>query len=110
MLFYSKLPLVEAISNCKVSLAKYLVDKVSDINATDKNQNNALLKACVISKSIFEFLFEKEAMLNVEDEDGNSPMHLAAEYGSLSICSFLREKNVQIIDVKNNENVYFYLF
>ena len=104
--FYGKLPLVEALDRSNIALAKYLVDKGSDVNAVDNDQNNALLKACEISKTIVEFLVEKGAMLNVKDEDGNSPMHIAAENGSSSICRFLHEKNVQI-NAKNNSNVYF---
>ena len=67
-----------------------------------------MLKACEISKSIVEFLFEKGAALNVKDcgYNNNSPMHFAAKNGSSSICSFLHEQNVQI-NAKNDCLVYF---
>ena len=90
----------------KVALAKYLVGNGADVNAVDSNQNSPIHKACSISRPIVEFLVEKGANIYKKCEYGNSPMHIAAERGSVSICSFLLEKNVQI-EIKNNERIPF---
>ena len=100
--FYENLPLVEALDNNNVALAKYLVDNGADVNEFDKHENNALLKACCISKTIVEFLVEKGASLDVKDYSDYSPMCIAADIGSSSLCHFLHEKKAKMN--KKNDN------
>jgi len=46
--------------------------------------------------SVVEYLVNQKADINVKDNDGSTPLHLAAQYGHLSVVEYLVNQKADI--------------
>ncbi|XP_030756084.1 ankyrin repeat domain-containing protein 17 isoform X3 [Sitophilus oryzae] len=100
-------PLMEAASGGYVDVGKVLVDKKADVNATPvpSSRDTALTIAADKGHAQFvELLLEKNAMVEVKNKKGNSPLWLAANGGHLAVIQMLYDKNADL-DSQDNRKV-----
>ncbi|PON63719.1 Transmembrane protein [Parasponia andersonii] len=55
-----------------------------------------------IALELLEFV-QPEALKNMSNEQGNTPLHLAAALGNLEICKKVLSKNVRVIGARNRD-------
>ena len=102
-------PLIAACCRVSMSVSKYLLREVSDleVNAIDSNSNTALHysvwyykgyrgfthlhKACAEKDDINEIklVYMENYEINVQDNDGNTPLHKACEHGRRKMVEIL---------------------
>jgi len=71
----------------------------------DRNNETALHEAINVDDvKLVEFLLQHKANPNIQDIDGNTPAHLAAQYGKVAILDLL-VKNGTKLDIKNKEGL-----
>ena len=66
-----------ACQNIHLQIVQYLIEKGSNIEAKDKNDETPLHIACFVGNlSVVQYLIEKGANENAKDEDGKTPLEL----------------------------------
>ncbi|KAL7172446.1 hypothetical protein ACSBR2_032022 [Camellia fascicularis] len=92
-----------AVSDGQDDFVKQLVDTIyeADSKAKDEHGGGAVSIVEIEPKS------GKEApkALMVENERGNTPLHLAAASGSLAMCYWIAKKHPNLIFIRNNEQM-----
>ncbi|XAR61166.1 Non-specific serine/threonine protein kinase [Bertholletia excelsa] len=56
-----------------------------------------------VVENLVQLIDEKDT-LKVQNEQGNTPLHLAAEFGSVKMCKCITTQNHELIGVRNNES------
>ena len=100
-------PLIRACQRANVSVSKYLLDNINglDVNIADcddntalhyavwcnKDSNTPLRKACCENdkREVERLLYLSEHNINVQNNDGDTPLHVACRYGNSPIVETL---------------------
>ncbi|MFN4152411.1 MAG: ankyrin repeat domain-containing protein, partial [Candidatus Sericytochromatia bacterium] len=94
--------LMKALENISdIDTIEYLINKSSNVNAQNDKGLYPINFALSYDLKISKLLIQKGARLNIKDYEGNNPLMLASENGSLETIKFLVSKGFKIND-KNN--------
>jgi ankyrin repeat protein len=95
----------KAVSYNSLKMTKFLIDNGADSNAKDYEGATAFHKA--VSDDYLEkakaLLDTNRDLLNIRDNDLDSPIHYATSNGSLQMAKFLFEKGASVNDKDNKE-------
>lgn len=95
-----------AIRNADFDTLKIEVEKGFDVNSkSDDFRQTALQEACLHNNfNITEYLIKCGADVNICDEDGSSPLHIAVIMQSLKICELFIKKGADVnkLDFEGN--------
>lgn len=100
-------PLTQLLSNNNKNMQKTLIkayiDKGADITAVDEHGNNALINA-VINNSISSsmMLMMNKELINLQNSDGDTPLHIAAREENFEIAYALINMGADTGIVNNN--------
>jgi ankyrin repeat protein len=78
------------------TVQKSLREGWAPVNATDKAGYTACMHCCVSGRLLEALLGCKEVNINIQANDGNTALHLAASNGHLDCCSLLVECNAHV--------------
>lgn len=92
-----------AVSDGQDDFVKQLVDTIYEADSKPKDEHGG----GAVSIVEIEPKSGKEApkALMVENERGNTPLHLAAASGSLAMCYWIAKKHPNLIFIRNNEQM-----
>jgi len=77
-----------------------------DINKPGPNENTLLYLAARNGHTkIVEWLIQKGANVNVTQNTGSTPLHVAAYRGQLEVCKILLQHKEIQVDIKNNHGL-----
>ncbi|KAI9110661.1 hypothetical protein K1719_018527 [Acacia pycnantha] len=82
----------KAVSSRKVRVVKIMVDLVCGERINEQDNNSPLLLP-----------YDKKLVLGAEDDEGNTPLHLAASMGNVEICKKISGVDPFIIAKRNND-------
>jgi serine/threonine-protein phosphatase 6 regulatory ankyrin repeat subunit B len=97
-------PLLCIANSQGIDVLKYLQDKGADIDAMDNDMDRIAHKVARKGDSallLWEGAYDLGCNITVSGKQGNTPAHLAAESGSVSILKHLVEKNIDVRTCKN---------
>ncbi|KAG8184302.1 hypothetical protein JTE90_008987 [Oedothorax gibbosus] len=100
-------PLMEAASGGYVEVGKVLIDKGADVNAPPVPSSRDTALTIAADKGHYRFvqlLLERDAIVEVKNKKGNSPLWLAAHGGHLEVVQLLCTHNADI-DSQDNRKV-----
>ncbi|GFU39754.1 ankyrin repeat and KH domain-containing protein 1 [Nephila pilipes] len=100
-------PLMEAASGGYVEVGKVLIDKGADVNAPPVPSSRDTALTIAADKGHYRFvqlLLERDAIVEVKNKKGNSPLWLAANGGHLEVVQLLCSHNADI-DSQDNRKV-----
>ncbi|WP_353289192.1 ankyrin repeat domain-containing protein [Wolbachia endosymbiont (group A) of Paraperithous gnathaulax] len=89
-----------------LEIVKALLDKGTDINATNYDGDTALNEAAGCGRlEVVQFLLDKGASFEARNEEGCTALHIACEVGCLGIVKALLEKgsDVNVVSEKNGD-------
>ena len=95
-------PLITAAEYKQLELAKLLLEKKANKNATVDDGKMALHFAAIHDYlEMAELLCDKEACL-ATDKDSNTPLHIASKKHSSEVEEYLRKQCPEADDIENN--------
>ena len=99
-----KTPLMYAVLKGHVEVAELLMDKGAMIDVREKHYGRTLfhLTAIIGNKNMAEFLINKGAGINVLDNEGLTPLQLAAKYGHKEVAGMLTKRGAIAIEIEEN--------
>ncbi|GFY72014.1 ankyrin repeat and KH domain-containing protein 1 [Trichonephila inaurata madagascariensis] len=100
-------PLMEAASGGYVEVGQVLIDKGADVNAPPVPSSRDTALTIAADKGHYRFvqlLLERDAIVEVKNKKGNSPLWLAANGGHLEVVQLLCSYNADI-DSQDNRKV-----
>lgn len=93
-------PLHVAVKRRNINLIKLLLDCKADINIKDSmNENDSVLHTAIhwsAPEEIFDFLVKKNASLDIQNNNGNTPLHCAVSAQNVSLVKKLLEYKAPI--------------
>lgn len=92
---YGGTPLYSAVSNNNKEIVQMLLEAGADSNQKAQGKYYPLIRACDKYRpnlEIINLLFEYGADPNIQDNDGNTPLHIAVENASSEIIELLISK------------------
>ncbi len=98
-----KSPLHYALQNGFLTIANFLIEKKANVNIEDRKKSTPLHYAIMYAQGDYDIintLQQHGANLNAQTINGDSPLHIAANWGKIDIAKFLIQKGA-IIDIKN---------
>ena len=96
-------PLILACYNGNVSVAKFLIARVNDVNETS-DDGSALMAATVKGQTeLVELLLEKNANPNLTDVNGTTALHYAVMFEQEQIIKSLIANDAKV-NIKNGSN------
>ena len=95
-------PLMSAIKNYKIDIAKYLIEAGAEVNAKDKKGNTPL--HYVKNKELAEILIEAGANVNAKNKYGQTPLTMANINNKLELVSYIGKKIQEEHDLKKSQN------
>lgn len=116
-----QVPLIaHAAAHGAINIAKYLIDQKVEVAPRAKDQENVLTAACYAkllenpytpstndpnSKAAVEIarIFVTMININAQNQNGDTPLHLAVSFNFYQMAAFLFENNASF-DQKNNNN------
>jgi ankyrin repeat protein len=87
-------PLVVAVKYDQLEMVKFLVDSHADVQKTALGHRNPLFFANI--GAIADVLVTAGSALNHRDDDGNTPLHVAAERGLPEVAAVLIKREAQL--------------
>jgi ankyrin repeat protein len=87
-------PLVIAVMHNQLEMTKFLISSHADVQKTALGHRNPLFFANV--GPIADVLVEAGTALNHRDDDGNTPLHIAAERGLVEVAEVLIKREAQL--------------
>ena len=101
---------IQAIENNNFDEVKKQLNRLNDINFTDRNMSTPLFHSCSSAQiEISRFLVANGARLDAQNERGNTPLHIACDKGSIeTILHFLlygADNNAKNADGKRAEEL-----
>lgn len=99
--------LIQAIAYGHVGLAQYLIEHGADTAlALKPNNSTTLHQVCTIGMAeMVDVLLQKnKKLINQVDEEGMTPLHIAAYFGNTEVVKKLLENNA-LLDVYSNSGV-----
>lgn len=102
-----KTPLHRAVESGKLEDIEKYLRRGANINAVTKTKDSEGVLHLAIKRldgdqAIVQKLIEHKADVNLGDQNGNTPLHIAAETNQRNIASLLLEAGA-VVDPKNNE-------
>lgn len=84
-------PLHEAVFNVDFNMTKYLISKGADVNAKSSRGETVLLRSVFNenSKPIIALLIDSGAIVNMKNDDRQTPLMIAARNNLYEICKLL---------------------
>ncbi len=103
--YYNGTPLCLAAEKGEVDIARFLITKGADVNATDSREWTPLHKAADGNKlEVAQLLLNNGTNVNAKNNKGWTPLHIAAKKGSLDIVKLLvRSNGIKIDAVSKTE-------
>ena len=93
-------PLTFAIINDKEEISNILIKNGANVHKLGFNKNNLLHYACFYGKfSAVQFVLNQQININAQNEDGNTPLHLAVLQQKQDCVEYL---------LKNNANTFIF--
>ena len=99
-----KTPLMYAIYNKNMEIAKYLCSKGADINIVDDKGNTALNYAITLAPDIALYLITKGIDIHIKNICNESSIHFAAMQGDLVIIQMLCEQGIELNSFNTNKH------
>jgi ankyrin repeat protein len=99
-----KTPLMYAIYNKNMDIAKYLCSKGADKNALDAKNNTALNYAITLAPEIALYLITQGVNIHIKNICNESSIHFAAMQGDLVIIQMLCEQGIELNDFNTNKH------
>jgi ankyrin repeat protein len=91
-------PLIIAVYNNEIGIARFLLSKNADLAAQDAAGNTALMGVCFKGyKELAEILLAAGAEVNQRNYQGATALTYAATFGHLEIAELLLEKGAYIL-------------
>jgi ankyrin repeat protein len=87
-------PLVIAVKHDQLEMVKFLIDSHADVQKTALGHRNPLFFANV--GPVADLLVTAGTGLNHKDDDGNTPLHVAAERGLAEVAEVLIKREAQL--------------
>ncbi len=94
----------------RVEVVKFLIAKGINVNAIDENKQTPLMvlimsrviKDKAEGKAIIDELVKARAKIDAQDKDGNTALHLAAQFGPTEFGIYLLEAGARV-NIANND-------
>jgi ankyrin repeat protein len=101
---FSPYPLLEAVMGQKIEIVSFLLKNKANRLRVGPDGELPIHHACISGK--FELLnllleYDSKAQINFQNEDGETPLHVAAENSQLTIYQFLLKKGADF-NIKNH--------
>ncbi|MDR0633022.1 MAG: ankyrin repeat domain-containing protein [Holosporales bacterium] len=99
-------PLLVAVKHRQLQVVNFLLDNRADVNAQDYNLATPLHWCALMDMAeLAEILLAREGVAkDVPDSNGNTPLNVAAQYGSLDVVRALMKSGTRV-DIQNTRGL-----